>query len=355
MRSIRGLQAAQDRFSVDPSAVEVSNGEVATVVFAIGDALGDAPGAVLKCTWYSASSVRSCAPPRISTRSRSCRRRVPTRRSQVAFMRGAWTAVRGVLVTGGLENGVERGREVRSAVTDEELDVLEPVVEGQGEVAGLLHRPLAGGVGGDSAQMHPAGAMLDEYQDVQSSQQHSVHVQEVDRDDPGGLGVQDLPPARARAARRRIDACGPQDLPDGGRRDRHAEFHRFAVDPAVPPQRILLRQANDEPGDAPDRGRAAGLASLARVILLRGQPAVPGEERRRCHREDFGPAVTRYEPGQRGEPEPGRPARNVPGWRGGAAPRSRAGGPAVRHPSPGPCGTPGRLGRVSGELAGRRS
>ena len=35
-------QAAQDGFSVDPSAVEVGNGEVATVVFAIGDALGDA-------------------------------------------------------------------------------------------------------------------------------------------------------------------------------------------------------------------------------------------------------------------------------------------------------------------------
>jgi hypothetical protein len=39
--------------------------------------------------------------------------------------------------------------------------------------------------------------MLDEYQDMQSSQQHGVHVQEVDRDDPGGLGVQELPPGRA--------------------------------------------------------------------------------------------------------------------------------------------------------------
>ena len=48
----------------------------------------------------------------------------------------------------------------------------------------------------------------------------------------------------------------------------------------------------------------AGLASLARVILLHGQPAVPGEERRRCHREGFGPAVRRYEPSQRGEPDP---------------------------------------------------
>jgi hypothetical protein len=102
--------------------------------------------------------------------------------------------------TGGLEHGVERGGEVRSAVADEELDVLELLAEGEGEVAGLLHRSLAGGVGGDSAKMHPAGAMFDGYQDVQSSQQHCVHVQEVDHDDLGGLGVQELPPGRARAA-----------------------------------------------------------------------------------------------------------------------------------------------------------
>src|SRR2546421_1165920 len=55
--------------------------------------------------------------------------------------------------TGGLEHGTEGAGKVRSAVTDEEFDVLE--------------------------------------------QQHGVHVQEVDRDDPGGLGVQELPPGRA--------------------------------------------------------------------------------------------------------------------------------------------------------------
>jgi hypothetical protein len=37
-------------------------------------------------------------------------------------------------------------------------------------------------------------------------------VQETDREDPGGLGVQELPPGGARAARRRIDARGVQDL-----------------------------------------------------------------------------------------------------------------------------------------------
>jgi len=119
--------------------------------------------------------------------------------------------------------------------------VPEPLVQGEGKVAGLLHRPFSGGVGGDAAQMHPAGAMLDEHQDVQALQQHGVHVEEVHSEDPGGLGVQELPPGRARAARCRIDARSAQDLPDCGLRDRHAEFRQFAVDPAVSPQRILLR------------------------------------------------------------------------------------------------------------------
>jgi hypothetical protein len=83
--------------------------------------------------------------------------------------------------------------------------------------------------------VHPAGAVLDEHQDVQPSQQHGVHVQKVDRDDPGGLGVQELTPGRTRTARRRIDARSTQDLPHRGRRDRHAELRQLAVDPAVSP------------------------------------------------------------------------------------------------------------------------
>jgi len=71
--------------------------------------------------------------------------------------------------------------------------VLEPLAEGEGEVAGLLHGPFAGGVRGDAAEVHPAGAVLDEHQDVQPFQQHGVNVQEVDCENPGGLGVQELP------------------------------------------------------------------------------------------------------------------------------------------------------------------
>jgi hypothetical protein len=101
-------------------------------------------------------------------------------------------------------------------------------------------------------------------------------VQEVDREDPGSLGMRELPPRPAGATWRRIDARSTQDLPHSGRRYGDAELRQFAVDPAVPPQRILLRQANDQAGDARDRRRAAGLAPLARVVLVPGQFAVPG-------------------------------------------------------------------------------
>ena len=164
--------------------------------------------------------------------------------------------------TGGLEDGVERGGEVRSAVADQEFDVLEPLGEGEGEVAGLLGRSLAGGVGGDAAQMHAAGAVLDEHQDVQSLQQHGVHVEEVDGEDPGRLGAQELQPGRACVAGSRIDARLAQDLPDCGLRDRHAGFGYLAVDPAVSPQRILLRQPDD---DGAMLGTVAGRPGLRRL------------------------------------------------------------------------------------------
>jgi hypothetical protein len=107
-----------------------------------------------------------------------------------------------------LEDGVEGLSEVRSAVANQEPEIFEPPVEGK--VAGLLHRPLASGARGDAAEVHPAGAVLDKHQDIQPFQQHGVNMQEVDRDDPGRLSLQELPPGRTRAARRRADARSPQ-------------------------------------------------------------------------------------------------------------------------------------------------
>jgi hypothetical protein len=123
-----------------------------------------------------------------------------------------------------------------------------------------------------------------------------------DREDPGGLGCQELPPRRARPTRRRIDARSTQDLPHGGRRNCHAELRELAGDPPVSPQWIHPRQADDKAGDAPDRRRASWLAPLARAVLPRRQPAVPGQQRRWRHGEDFRPAPARYKLRQRGEP-----------------------------------------------------
>jgi hypothetical protein len=126
----------------------------------------------------------------------------------------------------------------------------------------LLDSPVAGGVRGDAALVYPPGAMLDEHHDIQPVEQHGVHVQEIDCEDPGGLGMEELPPGRACPAGRRIDARGVQDLPHRGRRDCHAELGQLAVDPAVSPQRILCGQANGEACDAGAVGGRRGLRTL---------------------------------------------------------------------------------------------
>ena len=230
--------------------------------------------------------------------------------------------------------------------------VLEPLVEGQGEVAGLLHGPLAGGVGGDSAKMHPAGAMLDEYQDIQSSQQHSVHVQEVDRDDPGGLGVQELPPARTRAARCWIDAGSTQDLPHGGGRDCHAELCEFAVDPAVSPTDSPTADSPSPGGRQAGRcwGSSAGALACAACSCRTSSPPVCGARPAvsLASRGRLRPSACAVQAAPARRTRPGRPARTAPGRRAAAVPRSRAGAPAAQRPSPGRCGRPGRPGRAPG-------
>jgi len=86
--------------------------------------------------------------------------------------------------------------------------------------------------------------MLDEHQDVQPVQQDSVDVQKVDGQSPGGLSAQELPPGRPVPPRRRVDARRAQDLIDGGRRDRGAQLRELAVNTAVAPERVLVRQAD---------------------------------------------------------------------------------------------------------------
>src|ERR1019366_1976165 len=120
-------------------------------------------------------------------------------------------------------------------------------------------------------------------------------------------------------------------------------------------QRVLPRQADGYPGDAPDHLRAAGPAARARAVLPRGQSAVPGQQRRGRHREGPGPPPPRDERGQRSEPGPVGGLVPGPGRRSGAAPRSHAGAPAAQRPSPDPRGTPAPPAQITSASAGTRS
>ena len=175
----------------------------------------------------------------------------------------------------------------------------------EGEVAGLLHRPVAGRVRGDAAQVHPAGAVLDEHQDVQSSSAARCPRAGSRRRGsrrPGRAGTAARSGPTRRGAGSMPAACRISHTVDGAtvtpsfvsspwiRRYPHSGFS-FA---SRTTRRAMLR----------DCRRPAGLAPPARVVLARGQLAVPGQQRRGRDGEDLGPAPAGYEPCQRGEPGP---------------------------------------------------
>jgi hypothetical protein len=60
--------------------------------------------------------------------------------------------------------------------------------------------------------------VLDEHPDIQALQQHGIHVPEIGSEDPGGLGMQELPAAKSdprRGARPRPAACTISQTVDG--------------------------------------------------------------------------------------------------------------------------------------------
>ena len=144
-------QAAQDGFSVDPLPVEVGNGEAAIVVFAVRDALGDAlvrPGRVvmrLVVGQYGAQmrlTENQHAVKELSAQGadEAFAGRVHARRLDS----GAHD-----FGPGGLEDGVEGWREVRSAVAEQELNVLEPLAEAECDLGVMMRNDPIELLGGD--------------------------------------------------------------------------------------------------------------------------------------------------------------------------------------------------------------
>jgi hypothetical protein len=112
---------------------------------------------------------------------------------------------------------------------------------------------------------------------------------------------QELFPGRAAAAGRGIDPGVVQDLPDRGGCDRVAEPDKLALYPPVPPPRVVRRDADDELADRGCRGRPPGTPPAGVVPFAGDQAPVPGQQRRRGHREHLAAPVPRNQPGQCGK------------------------------------------------------
>jgi hypothetical protein len=64
------------------------------------------------------------------------------------------------------EDGVERRGELRVPIPDEESEAAAGIVEVHEQVASLLGQPGAGRLGGDAEDVHPAGGVLDDEENI---------------------------------------------------------------------------------------------------------------------------------------------------------------------------------------------
>ena len=194
--------------------------------------------------------------------------------------------------TFGGEHGIEGLSALAGAVPDQEMNGTHAMAQVHQEVTGGLGRSCAIRVGGDTAQMSAAGAVLDDDQGVDAPQQHRVHVDEVGCEDPSGLGGQELLPGWPGAPGRWSDPGVVQDLPDRGCGDRVAEPDKFAGD------------ADHELADRGCRARPPAAPAACVVPFASHQATVPGKDGRRGHVEHLLLSVPWNQAGQRREPQP---------------------------------------------------
>jgi len=77
------------------------------------------------------------------------------------------------------EHLVKCRRKFAVAVADQELEVAGAFAEVHEQVAGLLRGPSSGGAGGDAQDVHAPGLDIHHEQDVQTSEEHGVNMEEV--------------------------------------------------------------------------------------------------------------------------------------------------------------------------------
>jgi hypothetical protein len=130
---------------------------------------------------------------------------VPTKRSAIAFARGARTGVRAILMSMAVKTASKAAVNLAYAVADQEPEAPVGVVEVHDQVAGLLGQPCSGRVGGDAQDVHPAGGVLDDEERVEPVQGDRVEVKQVAGQDRMCLRLEELRPGRIGPPRRGID------------------------------------------------------------------------------------------------------------------------------------------------------
>jgi len=209
---------------------------------------------------------------------------VPTNRSQTAFARGALMGVLMILIPSAAKTAPKDGVNLVSRSRMRNVTgVVRSVRSKQRLRACWVTQPQTG-LAGNPGHADEAGAVLDEEQYVEPSEQDGVDREEVTGDQALRLSVKELGPGGTRASRRRVGAPTLQDRPDARWGDGDAHGGELAMDPLVAPGRVLTSQPDDEGGcGCGDRGSTGptvwvGPASADEV-------AVPAQQRGRLDEE----------------------------------------------------------------------
>jgi hypothetical protein len=209
----------------------------------------------------------------------------------------------------GLEHGVEPGGEAGVPVMQDELHPRPSILQVHEQVPGLLHHPRLDRVLRDAEDSDPSAAMLDDGQDMHLGAVDQVGDEEVQRQDPLRLGSEELAPARAVPAGRRVDPGVPEDLPDRRRRHRDAEGRELAVDPPVTPRLVLTGQLQHHRSDIAAHRRPTGPSAARQARPPAAENVtMPAQDRGRGHDEPHRRQPLGWQrPGEHSRPRPVRP------------------------------------------------
>src|SRR3954465_2000815 len=126
--------------------------------------------------------------PVIRRWSRHSRRRVPMKRSAIAFARGARTGARMIWMSAPAKTASNDLVNLLSRSRIRNRNRPACSLSSMSRLRGLLGDPNPGRVCGDPGQVHAATLVLNHDEDVEAAQEHGVDVGEVDRENRVGLG-----------------------------------------------------------------------------------------------------------------------------------------------------------------------